>query len=230
MMRATLLLLLLANVGYFAWTQGHLAGMAGAGSWSDPATQSEPLRVAQQVQPDRLTVLGAATVQPDTAQDAVATDSEQTSCLQLKPLTDAQADVLQTALANELPDGSLKVETTIQPARWVVYLGKFSGSEALLARKAELRAANFEYRDIANPALQPGIVLGTFISEAAATQGQQDLSRKGIKAGKVVVERPEFRLHALTLPQATPAQQEKVGKVSAELLGNASLIWQACGG
>ena len=36
MMRAVVLALVLANAGYFAWSQGHLLSLAGAGSWADP--------------------------------------------------------------------------------------------------------------------------------------------------------------------------------------------------
>ncbi len=51
MLRLLILLLLLANVAYFAWTQGALAKLGIA-----PAHQTEPERLQQQVQPELLLV------------------------------------------------------------------------------------------------------------------------------------------------------------------------------
>jgi hypothetical protein len=55
MLRLLILLLLLANVTYFAWTQGALAKLGLA-----PAHQSEPERLQQQVKPELLSVTPAA--------------------------------------------------------------------------------------------------------------------------------------------------------------------------
>lgn len=52
MLRALLLALLLANAGYFAWTQGLLAGYG----WA-PAVQSEPQRLTRQIRPEAMQLL-----------------------------------------------------------------------------------------------------------------------------------------------------------------------------
>ncbi len=54
MLRLLILLLLLANVAYFAWTQGALAKLGLA-----PTHQTEPERVQQQVHPELLLVTPA---------------------------------------------------------------------------------------------------------------------------------------------------------------------------
>jgi len=54
MLRLALLTLLLANAGYFAWSQGLLTAWGLA-----PAQQSEPQRVEQQIRPESLRVLSA---------------------------------------------------------------------------------------------------------------------------------------------------------------------------
>jgi hydrogenase maturation factor len=118
----------------------------------------------------------------------------------------------------------------VQPARWVVYLGKFASAEALRARKAELRAARVDHRDVNNPALQPGLALGTFPTEAAANQALRDATRNGIKNAKVVTERPETRQHTLTLQQATPALQDSVRGINSGLADSPALDWLACPG
>ncbi|WP_120965408.1 SPOR domain-containing protein [Comamonas sp. lk] len=52
MLRLVFLLLVLANAGYYLWSHGHLAALG-----AQPATQSEPQRLQQQIQPDALRVL-----------------------------------------------------------------------------------------------------------------------------------------------------------------------------
>jgi hypothetical protein len=61
LLRPLVLLLLLANLAFFAWSQGHLR-MLGFG----PAQQAEPQRLTQQLRPQLLRVLreGAPAVAP----------------------------------------------------------------------------------------------------------------------------------------------------------------------
>ncbi len=236
MIRSAVLVLLLANAGYFAWSQGHLLSLGGAGTWADPNPLQEPQRMQQQQQPERLTVLPSAakpassTSGTGNGSSTAAAHQSPAECLQATGLTDPQADSLREALASALPEGSWQLETTVQPARWVVYLGKFASAEALRARKAELRAARVDHRDVNNPALQPGLALGTFPTEAAANQALRDATRNGIKNAKVVTERPETRQHTLTLPQATPALQGSVRGINSGLADSPSLDWLACPG
>ena len=49
MLRLLVLVLLLANVGYYAWTQGQLTGIVSA-----PPHQREPERLLQQVRPEAI--------------------------------------------------------------------------------------------------------------------------------------------------------------------------------
>lgn len=54
MLRLIVLLLLLANAAYFAWSQGMLAAWGLA-----PAQQSEPQRLEQQIKPQAVRILGS---------------------------------------------------------------------------------------------------------------------------------------------------------------------------
>jgi hypothetical protein len=229
-MRTTLLALVLANAGYFAWSQGHLMGLGEAGSWADPQPKRAPQRLEEQRQPERLTLLPATpTATARTPESPPPGTESETICLQASGLSDTQASALRDGLSTALPERSWEMETSVQPARWVVYLGKFPNLEALRARKTELRTAKVEHRDVSNPALQPGLALGTFSTEAAAAQAQRDLVRGGIKNTKVVTERPETRQHALVLPLATTALQNTVRSVIAERSGDlAGLELQRC--
>lgn len=219
-MRTTLLALVLANAAYFAWSQGHLAGLGGAGGWADPQPTRAPQRLSEQLQPERLVLLSAPPAAaktpeaPATASVVSEKDNDAGVCLQVSGLSDEQTSALRESLsATALPEHSWEIETMVQPARWVVYLGKFSSLEALRVRKAELRVAKVEHRDVSNPALQPGLALGTFSTEAAALQAQRDVTRGGVKNTKVVIERREVRQSALILPRATDGVQNTVRAV-----------------
>lgn len=62
MLRFALLVLLLANAGYLAWSQGWMATLG----WA-PEEQAEPYRLKQQVRPEVLSI-----VQPGTAATTAA--------------------------------------------------------------------------------------------------------------------------------------------------------------
>ncbi len=57
MLRLLILLLLLANATYLAWSQHWLADL---GAWAAPARQHEPARAAQQIKPELVTLLDSA--------------------------------------------------------------------------------------------------------------------------------------------------------------------------
>ena len=56
MLRAIVLLLLLANLGFYAWTQGQLDGVVGVRAQGD----REPERLARQVRADSVRILPAS--------------------------------------------------------------------------------------------------------------------------------------------------------------------------
>ena len=71
MLRWAVVLLVMANAAYFAWTQGYLDGLG----WA-PVEQREPQRMAEQVKPDMLRLLNgpkAAVPEPVAPTPAPAT-------------------------------------------------------------------------------------------------------------------------------------------------------------
>lgn len=147
MLRLAVIVLLLANAGYYAWSHGWLR------SWGlAPVEQSEPQRMAQQIRPETLRILRAREtppVAPSVASEApasappapaaMAASAPATVCLQAGTLDQRQADAVRTAAA-ALPQGSWSLESTPIPGRWMVYLGRFADDEALDKKRAELRA------------------------------------------------------------------------------------------
>ena len=220
MLRLAVIVLLLANAGYYAWSQGwlHSWGLA-------PVEQSEPQRLAQQIRPETLRILqGRETppVAPSAASEATvspapspapapaATTASATVCLQAGTLDQRQADAVRTAAA-ALPQGSWSLESTPIPGRWMVYLGRFADDEALHKKRAELRARKVPFDRPNNPTLEPGLSLGRFSSEEAAQRALTTLGNQGVRTARVVVERaeaPGFTLRLPALDSATRAQVE----------------------
>ena len=130
MLRLIVLLLLLANGAYFAWAQGLLAAWGYA-----PVQQSEPQRLTQQIRPEALKVVPVEEARRVEVSAAVAKAAE---CLQAGPFEEAQAAPLRASLVS-WPAGSWTLEPTVEPARWIVYMGKYATIEAVNKKKAELR-------------------------------------------------------------------------------------------
>ena len=211
MLRLTVLLLLLANAAFFAWSQGLLA------SWGlAPAEQSESHRLTQQIKPQALRVLGGEEARRIEA--AVAPPARSQDCLQAGLFEENQIAALKQALG-PWPDGSWVLEPGVQPAHWIVYLGKYASAENLSRKKAELRQMGIAFETLSDPALEPGLSLGGFAAEAAAQQQLEALSRRGVRNAKVVRERAELRGQLLKLPAVDEGLRSRLQELGQALQG-----------
>ncbi len=268
MLRRLVLWLLLANLGYLAWSQGWLVAL---GPWAAPTAQREPHRLLQQIDPGGITLLpsgsaGAAspptsaaeggapadTATPDAAASAADNPTapasgsaasasaasaasaeapasvslaqplpnEPRQCVQFGALTERQADALKPVLAQVLPPEAWALERSVQPARWVVYIGRLPNAETLVSRRAELRQLGVAYRDVSVPGLPPGLALGTYSNEASAQQALRDVTRTGVKGARVAEERTEVTLYMARLPKVTAAQRAAASRALAAVAGN----------
>jgi hypothetical protein len=193
MLRLLVLLLVLANAGYFAWSQGLLRDWGLA-----PSTTSEPQRLQQQIKPGAVRILPASEARRSAAPSVAATTSPG-ECLLAGPIGDAQLPAVSEALAS-WPTGSWKLEPVVQPASWLVYMGKYAGLEQLARKKAELRQRGVDFDSVADPALEPGLSLGRYASETEAGKRLEALGQKGVRSARIVQEHAETRAQQLTLP------------------------------
>jgi hypothetical protein len=213
MLRLLLLVLVLANSVYFAWTSGLLRAYGFA-----PVPQSEPQRVAQQIRPELLRVLSAGEVKGVEAQ--VQADVAPKECLQAGPFDVAAAGALLGALQAALPPGSWQFDVVAQPARWIVYMGKYPNAEALLKKRAELANMNLKLEALTNPALEIGISLGGFDTQAAATAELLRLNQRGIRTARVVLEHEAAQVSVLKL-SATEAMKPRLDSLRSAMAGKA---------
>lgn len=220
MLRLLLLALVLANGVYFAWTSGQLRAYGFA-----PAQQDEPQRVAQQIRPEALHVLSATEFKGVEAQ--VQADAAPKECLQAGPFDEPQTAALRQALENALPAGSWQLDAVVQPARWIVYMGKYPTAEALVKKRAELANMNLKIEALTNPALEIGISLGGFETQAAANAELARLNQRGIRTARVVQEREAGRVAQLKLPAVSDALKSRVDSIRPALAGK---TLKKCGG
>jgi len=211
MLRLIVLLLLLANGGYFAWTQGYLL------PWGlGPAQQAEPQRLEQQIRPEAVRVLPADEARRyETAATAGARAAD---CLQSPPLEETHAAALRPLLEN-WPAGSWSLEPLLEPGRWIVYMGKYASAEQVDRKKAELRQLGVVFEPLSNAALEPGLSLGGHASEEAARRQLDALTERGVRTARVVQERPELRAQRLVLPAVDESLRARLDELRPALNG-----------
>lgn len=219
MLRAAVLILLLANAGYFAWSQGwlHTWGLA-------PLQQAEPERVARQLHPETLRIQGTLPKEAPQAREAGASAAADPvvaaaagECLQAGIFDERQAEALRASVAG-FPEGSWAFEEALISGRWMVYMGRFADGDALDKKRAELRTRNVAF-DRAGGSLEPGLSLGRFSTEEAAQRELGNLARQGVRTARVVQERAEAKGYLLRLPAVTDGLRPRVEALKPALGG-----------
>jgi hypothetical protein len=233
MLRFFVIVLLLANVGYYTWSQGLLQDWGLA-----PAQQAEPQRLQQQIRPEALRIEGAKAPPPaalpaSIAEPATGTDAPEVAgaasapvaaapmpeeCLQAGVFDEEQADALRQAAA-ALPQGSWSLQRTTIAGRWMIYMGRFADGDALAKKRAELREIGVPFDRPNNPSLEPGLSLGRFSTGEAAQRGLSNLAAKGVRTARVVQERPDAPGYLLRLPAVDDALRPQLEALRSALAG-----------
>jgi hypothetical protein len=213
MLRLLVLALVLANGVYFAWAQGLLRPYGFA-----PVQQNEPQRLSQQLHPEAVTILSAAEIKR--IEQQVQADLVPKECLRAGPFDDAQATALRKTLEATLPAGSWQLDSVNLPARWIIYMGKYATPEALAKKRGELANLNLKVEGLNNPALEPGLSLGGFDTQAAANTELQRLSQRGIRTARVVQEREDSQITQLKLPAVSESLKARLNELKPALSGH----------
>lgn len=225
MLRLVFLALLLANALYYAWAHGMLQELGFA-----PALQTEPDRLAQQVQAKTLRVLPAAEAARveaavrngnGGANNGNRNGAGAAECLQAGPFDDTQAGALRQVLEAGWPPGAWALAPTVEPARWMIYMGRYADAEALNRKKAELRQRKVLFQNLPNPSMEPGLSLGSFAAQDAAERELAALAERGVRTARVVQERPEVRGQLLRLPTVDDELRGRLAELRPQLAGKA---------
>jgi hypothetical protein len=216
MLRLIVSLLLLLNVVYFSWSQGWLLPYG----WG-PTQQREPQRVAQQIRPEALVILNRqeAASPPVPVTVAKVPGPVASLCLQTGELDTEQAQKVRGVLQGQWPDSAWVLDEVTAPERWMIYMGKYTSLADLQKKRAELAALKIKTESFSNPDFAPGLLLGSFGSEAAANEALQVLVGRGVRTAKVLQEPAAKPLYRLRLPALSAAQQLQLEPVKTALAG-----------
>jgi hypothetical protein len=215
------LLLIIANLGFFVWSQGWLDEWSSfSGLRSQP--EREPERMAHQFQPHLLQVVPPAAVASasSSAPASSAPAAAAAACLEAGPFTAADASAAEALLQPTLAPGSWTRRTVEQPGVWIVYIGRFIAADALQKKTDELRRLQLPYDEVASPPdLAPGLSLGRFDSRQAADQALEALTQRGVRAARVVVlTEPSTRI-ALRVERADAALVAQLAGLPGSVAG-----------
>lgn len=210
MLRLLVLLLLLANLGFWVWSQGMFAAL-GLG----PVRQSEPERLMSQSS-ERL----VRALSPDEAkrlQSALAAQAAKKECLQAGPFNPNQADQLEQRLRALLPPGSFAMSSSVEPERWVVYMGPYANADLVAKKQAELKGLGLKSEPTAAGPLQLGLSLAWAPTQQEAQAKLQAFGPRGVRTAKVMRERPEQTLHFLKVQSVDEAMRRLVDEALAAM-------------
>lgn len=200
MLRALLLLLIVANGLYFAWAQG----------WLGPPprhAEREPQRLEAQQHLDAVRVLP-----PARASDAVAAAREAAlACVEIGPLVEPALSEAEYRLAAALvPPAAVQREEASLPGTWWVFGGRYPEAGPRNAREDELRRLGLRFERVTQPPeLAPGFVLSRHDSREAAEQWLREAPR-ALRGARVLQRPGSSSGWTLRVPRAAPEQAERL--------------------
>lgn len=215
-MRLLLLVLVLANALYFSWSQGLLSSYGFA-----PHSDAEPQRLARQIRPEAVRVLPASVAEsPASAASAASSLPRPVQCLQAGIFDEAQAERLRVVLRTEWAADRWSLDPAVQAAQWIIYLGPYATTAALTKKRAELVARKLEPRELDDPALEPGLSLGSFETEGDARAQLEEFAKRGVRTARVLQSRPELKgLQLRLLVGLSEPEQARLAPLQAVLAG-----------
>jgi hypothetical protein len=212
MLRLVVLALILANLGFYSWTQGWLDGLVGV----RPTGDREPERMARQVRPETVVILP-----PEAAASSSA--SAAPVCLEAGPFSATELAAANAALKQALPnaaEGSWVEVKTDTPGTWIVYMGKFVDTEGLVKKEQELKRLKLDFEVVRTPpALDRGLSLGRFDARAAADTALERFTQQGVRTARVVELSPPGSATLLRAARADEALAAQLTALKAGALG-----------
>lgn len=232
MLRVIVLLLVLANLLFFAWTRGWLEGAAGL----RPHPEREPERLSRQKNPELIVVLPPAAASaalaprpapgaPPAALPAASASSVSLrgACLEAGPFaTGASVSAIAAlqALQPPLPAGSWVEVKSERPGSWMLYMGRFPNREALAKKEDELKRSRVSYQEVSTPSeYTPGLTLGRFGDRTAAERALEQFGQRGVRSARIVELAAPATLHMLRAENADAALAERLTAIRSPALG-----------
>ncbi len=207
MLRALVVLLLLANAAVFAWSRGWFG--EGGSARSDGSEAAA--RQARQIRPHSVVILS-----PTSARAAAAA----LACLEAGPFNAAQLSLAENVLQPLLPPGSWTDVRTERAPVWIVYMGKYETPELMARKQAEVGRTKIDFEELRHaPDLEPGLALGRFDSREAAERALAQYTQRGLRSARVLELVPPSTSHMLRIEKAGSAVLAQATALRHEALG-----------
>lgn len=252
MLRSLVVVLMLANLAFYGWTQGWLTDVLGL----SPEGDREPQRLSAQIKPGALQVLQTGSTAQPAPEPAVAAVSAPTGlpaasaqipapeasepppaasvpappppiCLEAGPFTPAEWRAAENALRNTLGEGPWQLITREKPGNWMVYVGPYKSRVIMDKRAEQLRKMEIafeEAQDLPEEYL-PGFLFGRYGVEADARALQARLTSQKVKYVRVVPLVKPTTLHTVRIQKADADIQERVAALKPRLSGH---LFETC--
>ncbi len=203
MLRGLVLFLVIANVAFFAWTQGHLTRVLGI----DPLGDREPSRVQQQLHPE------AVQIQPGGHRD-----TEQ-ACLEAGPFSPSELEQAVAILKTRIDTHQWVVQTRDMPGRWMLYMGRYPTRDVMLRKIEELQHLDVTHVEEVQgiPELAFGLSLGDFQRLDAAEAALLHFNTIRVRSARIVQITPPSLVHTLRIATADSLIQARVASLKAAL-------------
>ena len=228
MLRALVVLLLLANALVLAWSLGALDGLLGR----RPDADREPERLQRQVNPELVKLLPppvepgastpAAATPPTSAQPssspllatAAGSAAGSTVCLEAGPLpSSAVAGAEKALLAAGVAAGSWTTTAASAKGVYLIYMGRYEDDETLQRKLEELKRRRIEAHPVRHAELQPGIEVARFEDKEEADAALARLSHRGLRTARVLTLVPPQPQQMLRIAAVEPARAEVLATV-----------------
>jgi hypothetical protein len=222
MLRWLALVLLGANLLYWAWSSGTLGPVLG---WS-PTSERDPSRWQQQVRPELLRVLPAGAAPAASAASSAAAPAPTLACLESQVLAAAEVDAAEQALASRLPERGWLRASREAGTQYAVVIGPLA-RELLQKKRDELGRLKIGFEDLAlaEPgAGGAGLSLGRYDSADAAKAALAGYSLRGVRTARVATLREATTELRLRFENLKPEQAEALRKLKAPALGPEGLV------
>ena len=226
MLRLLVAVLLLANLGLWAWSTGALQALGLA-----PQQERDPARVGQQVRADAVQVLAPAAAAATLGAVGVASATASPGgvaglCLEAGPFAPAAVEAAERALAAAALPASTWVRVNQElSAQFAVVLGPLIGRDAVQKKSEELGRLRLTFELLELPATdtgastQPGFALGRYDSRGAADAALAGFGQRGVRTARVTVLRPATSVTRLRVDPATPAIAGQLRSLGGTALG-----------
>jgi hypothetical protein len=212
-MRTAFLLLVLANLAFFAWSR-YVA---------PPDASADPLPLSRQIEPEKLKIIAPADLPPPAPQKAAAAQpATPPKCMEWGSFTLADAPRAEKALEPLTLGPRLAQRRTEELAAWWVFIPPQASRQAAQKKAAELKALGVDDYFIVQEdgELRWALSLGVFRSEDAAQARLGTLRTQGVRSARIGRRETVVPKVWLQVKNVDPALEARLKDIALQIEGS----------